>query len=121
MGLGPVGLEHLLEPHHHLGRVHFDAEFAAQIAAEFQVLAGSYRTLIDEVTHLRQEWQVLQDSAGILTIQILALCLVAFAAPFRLGKSIVDLMLERVQVSMSEHGLTLKLSEKMKDFLAEEG
>jgi ATP-dependent Clp protease ATP-binding subunit ClpC len=36
-------------------------------------------------------------------------------------KSIVDLMLTRVQVSMSEHGLTLKLSEKMKEFLAEEG
>lgn len=68
------------------------APSTAGIAAEFQVLAGSYATLIDEVTHLRAEWQVLEDNAGILTIQVLALCLVAFAAPFRLGKSIVDLM-----------------------------
>ncbi len=36
-------------------------------------------------------------------------------------KQIVDLMLARVQVSMNEHGLTLKLSEAMKDFLVEEG
>ncbi|MDI3335302.1 hypothetical protein QKW60_02690 [Defluviimonas aestuarii] len=68
------------------------APSVAGIAAEFQVIAKAYEDLIGEVMHLRDEWQVLEDSAGILTLQILALCLVAFAAPFRLGKSIVDLI-----------------------------
>lgn len=61
------------------------------IAGEFQVIARAYEELIVEVMHLRDEWAVLQDNAGILSLQVLALCLVAFAAPFRLGKSIVEL------------------------------
>lgn len=68
------------------------APSVAGIAAEFRVLAQSYEDLIDEVMHLRDEWDVLQAGSSILTLQILALCLVAFAAPFRLGKSIVELM-----------------------------
>ncbi len=68
------------------------APSVAGVAGEYQVLARAYEDLIGEVMHLRDEWQVLQDNAGILTLQVLALCLVAFAAPFRLGKSIVDLM-----------------------------
>ena len=62
------------------------------IAAEFQIIARSYEDLISEVTHLRDEWQVLEAGSAILTLQVLALCLVAFAAPFRLGKSVADLM-----------------------------
>ncbi|MGB3314388.1 MAG: hypothetical protein WBB85_08240 [Albidovulum sp.] len=68
------------------------APSVAGTAAEFQVIAGSYADLIDEVMHLRDEWAVLQAGSAILTLQVLALCLVAFAAPFRLGKSIVELL-----------------------------
>lgn len=68
-----------------------EAPSVTGIAAEFQVLALSYERLIDEVMALRKEWQVLQDNSLILTIQVLALCLVAFAAPFRLGKSFSDI------------------------------
>ena len=41
---------------------------------------------------LGEEWDFLQSRSGILTLQVLALSLVAFAAPFRLGKSIADLI-----------------------------
>lgn len=68
------------------------APSVAGIAADFQVIARSYEELIAEVMHLRDEWDVLQAGSAILTLQVLALCLVAFAAPFRLGKSIVELM-----------------------------
>ncbi|WP_293574753.1 hypothetical protein [Phaeobacter sp.] len=61
------------------------------IAGDFLILARAYETLIDQVGQLKQEWEYLQDNAHILVLQILALCLVAFAAPFRLGKSIVEL------------------------------
>lgn len=64
---------------------------APQVTADFLVLAGSYEALIAQMTTLQREWQVIQDNRIILFIQILALCLVSFAAPFRLGKSIVDL------------------------------
>ena len=67
------------------------APSVAGVAAEYQVIAQSYEELIDEVMHLRDEWTFLQENSGILTLQVLALCLVAFAAPFRLGKSIVEL------------------------------
>ncbi|SPH17015.1 hypothetical protein DEA8626_00529 [Defluviimonas aquaemixtae] len=67
------------------------APSVAGVAAEYQVIARSYEELIDEVMHLRDEWEFLQESSEILTLQVLALCLVAFAAPFRLGKSIVEL------------------------------
>ncbi|MGB3147562.1 MAG: hypothetical protein WBA91_07375 [Paracoccaceae bacterium] len=61
------------------------------VAADFQVLTGTYGELIDEVRKLKEEWEVLRANEVILAIQVLALCLVAFAAPFRLGKSIKDL------------------------------
>lgn len=61
------------------------------VAADYQVLATSYETLISQVARLKTEWEFLQANAGILVLQIAALCMVAFAAPFRLGKSIADL------------------------------
>lgn len=61
------------------------------IAADYQVLAQSYDALIAQVTRLKAEWEFLQDNAGILVLQILALCMVAFAAPYRLGKSLAEL------------------------------
>lgn len=64
---------------------------APAIAGDFQILAQSYDRLIDQVGQLQREWKYLQDNAHILILQILALCLVSFAAPFRLGKSLVEL------------------------------
>ena len=61
------------------------------IAGDYLILAQSYDDLIEQVGKLRDEWQYLQDNAQILVLQIVALCLVSFAAPFRLGKSIVEL------------------------------
>lgn len=68
------------------------APSTAGIAGEYQVIARSYEELIEEVMRLGEEWDYLQSRSGILTLQILALSLVAFAAPFRLGKSIADLI-----------------------------
>lgn len=62
-----------------------------QIAADFNILASSYEALIEQVSGLKAEWEFLQETAYILLIQIIALCLVSFAAPFRLGKSIVEI------------------------------
>ena len=62
-----------------------------RVAADYQVLASSYEVLIKQVGRLKDEWDYLQANAGILVLQIIALCMVAFAAPFRLGKSIADL------------------------------
>ncbi len=64
---------------------------APRIAAEFNILASSYETLVAQVSTLKEEWEYLQDNAFILLIQIIAICLVSFAAPFRLGKSFVDI------------------------------
>ncbi len=61
------------------------------IAADYQILANAYDDLITQVGTLKSEWEFLQANSGILLVQIIALCLVAFAAPFRLGKSIVEL------------------------------
>lgn len=61
------------------------------IAGDYQVLSDSYEQQIAQVEALRQEWQVLQSSFFILVLQILSLCMVSFAAPFRLGKSLVEL------------------------------
>ena len=62
-----------------------------EIYADFLVLAQSYENLIAQVGTLKSEWEYLQENAHILLLQIIALCLVSFAAPFRLGKSIVEL------------------------------
>ena len=61
------------------------------IAADFQIIAQSYTDLIAQVGKLKDEWEFLQANSHILVLQIVALCLVSFAAPFRLGKSIVEL------------------------------
>ena len=61
------------------------------VAADFQILAQSYTRLVEQVAKLKDEWEFLQANSHILVLQIFALCLVSFAAPFRLGKSIVDL------------------------------
>lgn len=62
-----------------------------EIAADYQILAMSYDDLIAQVGRLKDEWEFLQDNSGVLLLQIIALCLVSFAAPFRLGKSIVEM------------------------------
>ena len=62
------------------------------MAADYQVLALAYDHLISQVANLKSEWELLRDNAHILLLQVIALCLVAFAAPFRLGKSIKDLI-----------------------------
>lgn len=61
------------------------------IAGDYLILAQSYDDLIEQVSKLKEEWEFLQANAHILVLQIVALCLVSFAAPFRLGKSIVEL------------------------------
>ena len=61
------------------------------IAGDYVILALSYDELIEQITKLRDEYAILQDNAHLLTLQIIALCLVCFAAPFRLGKSLVEL------------------------------
>ncbi|MGR3624337.1 hypothetical protein [Pseudophaeobacter sp.] len=62
------------------------------IAADFLILARAYDDLIAQIQRLKQEWEYLQDNAYILLLQLFALCLVGFAAPFRLGKSLVELL-----------------------------
>ena len=61
------------------------------IAGDYLILAQSYDDLIEQVGKLKDEWEYLQANAHILGLQIVALCLVSFAAPFRLGKSLVEL------------------------------
>ncbi|WP_170417960.1 hypothetical protein [Ruegeria arenilitoris] len=61
------------------------------IAGDYMILAQSYDDLIAQVAKLKGEWEYLQENAHILVLQIIALCLVSFAAPFRLGKSVVEL------------------------------
>ncbi|UWQ59722.1 hypothetical protein K3722_06235 [Leisingera caerulea] len=61
------------------------------IAGDYLIIARAYDDLIAHVAKLKDEWEYLQDNAHILVLQIIALCLVSFAAPFRLGKSIVEL------------------------------
>ncbi|MCU9837873.1 hypothetical protein OEZ49_08845 [Ruegeria sp. WL0004] len=62
------------------------------IAGDFQILADAYDELIEQIGKLKSEWEYLKANAHILVLQILALCLVSFAAPFRLGKSIIELL-----------------------------
>jgi hypothetical protein len=64
---------------------------APEVAADFTILADSYDALITQVTKLKEEWEYLQSRSFILLIQILSICLVSFAAPIRLGKSIAEL------------------------------
>lgn len=61
------------------------------IAAEYRVIAATYEELIGTMERLIAEWRYLQDHSLVLTLQVIALCLIALAAPFRLGKSLADL------------------------------
>ncbi len=61
------------------------------IAGDYLILAQSYDDLVEQVGKLKDEWEYLQANAHILVLQIVALCLVSFAAPFRLGRSLVEL------------------------------
>ncbi|WP_323778487.1 hypothetical protein [Leisingera sp.] len=65
------------------------------IAGDYLIIARAYDALIAHVSKLKDEWEYLQANADILVWQIIALCLVSFAAPFRLGKSIVELRARR--------------------------
>lgn len=62
-----------------------------EITADFQIIASTYDELIEQIRRLMTEWEFLRASAAILVLQTLALCLVSFAAPFRLGKSLAEL------------------------------
>ncbi len=61
------------------------------VAADFRVIATTYEELIATTERLIEEWRYLESHSLVLTLQVLALCLIAFAAPFRLGKSVADL------------------------------
>lgn len=63
-----------------------------RISAEFRVLADAYRDLIADVGTLRDEWARLRDNRLPLDLHVIALCMIAFAAPFRIGKSIDELL-----------------------------
>lgn len=62
-----------------------------EVVGDFNVLARAYEDLVSEVGTLKDEWEYLQQHSGILIWQAIALCMVSFAAPFRLGKSITEL------------------------------
>lgn len=62
-----------------------------EVVGDFNVLARAYEDLVSEVGALKDEWEYLQQHSGILIWQVIALCMVSFAAPFRLGKSITEL------------------------------
>ncbi|MDA5556137.1 hypothetical protein [Shimia sp. MMG029] len=62
------------------------------IAADYRVLALTYDALIEDVSALREAWEVLQSGRALLILQFVAICLVAFAAPFRLGRTIDGLI-----------------------------
>lgn len=69
-----------------------DTEGAAPtIAADYRVLALTYRDLIEALERLKRDWEFLQSNSLFVMFQILALSLIAIAAPFRLGKSLVEL------------------------------
>lgn len=70
--------------------LHHDAAGTA-IAADYQVLASSFDDLTGQARRLKEEWDYLRAHSQFLAVQVLALCLVAFAAPFRIGKSLADL------------------------------
>ncbi|TCL08953.1 hypothetical protein BXY66_0994 [Shimia isoporae] len=64
----------------------------ADIAADYRVLALTYDALITETEALQMAWTQLQSGRALLILQVIALCLVAFAAPFRLGRTIDGLV-----------------------------
>ncbi len=66
--------------------------YRPDVAADYRVLALTYDHLINDIEALHSAWMLLQSGRGLLILQIIALCLVAFAAPFRLGRTIDSLL-----------------------------
>ncbi|MDB6176149.1 hypothetical protein PAF17_01340 [Paracoccus sp. Z330] len=64
---------------------------SAEIAADYRVLALTYRDLIESLRRVKLDWEFLQKNSLFVLFQVLALSLIAIAAPFRLGKSIAEL------------------------------
>ena len=54
------------------------------------MIAASYEDLVNQLGMVKAEWDYLEENSIVLILQVIALCLIAFAAPFRLGKSIND-------------------------------
>lgn len=61
------------------------------VAGEYRILARSYEALIKEIDRLQREWAFLNARSWVLSLQIVAICLVAFAVPFRLGRAVAAL------------------------------
>lgn len=62
----------------------------ADVSVDYQVLAQTYSDLVKQLGRVKAEWDYLEENSTVLILQVIALCLIAFAAPFRLGKSIND-------------------------------
>ena len=62
-----------------------------EVAADYRVLALTYSDLIQALQRLKADWDFLQSNSLFILFQVIALSLIAIAAPFRLGKSLVDL------------------------------
>lgn len=60
------------------------------VSVDYQVLAGTYADLIKQLGQVKAEWDYLEENSIVLILQVIALCLIAFAAPFQLGKTIDD-------------------------------
>ena len=90
------------------------------IAGDYTILAQSYDDLITQVAKLKGEWEYLQANAQILSLQIIALCLVSFAAPFRLGKSVVQLRAS-LNAKTTDPGISEARAENTKPELSESG
>ena len=63
---------------------------SSDVAADYQVISGTYEDLVATLGRVKSEWDFLQANSVVLILQVLALCLIAFAAPFRLGRSFND-------------------------------
>ena len=62
----------------------------ADVAADYQVISETYEDLVATLGRVKAEWDYLQANSIVLILQVIALCLIAFAAPFRMGKSFTD-------------------------------
>ena len=64
---------------------------SSDVAADYQVLSETYENLVATLGRVKAEWDYLQANSVVLLLQVVALCLIAFAAPFRLGRSFSDI------------------------------
>ncbi len=60
------------------------------VAVDYQIIAGTYSDLITQLGRVKAEWDYLEENSTVLILQMIALCLIAFAAPFQVGKTIDD-------------------------------